>query len=621
MRHPDEFDAFYQDARGRLLLQTYALTGDLTAARSAVRDSFIVAWHHWRKVSSLDDPEAWVRPRAWSYAQRRHTARLGHRDKRIDQQLKASIDALAKLTTHQRKALLLTQLAPVSMEQMAREIGLPLADAERELQTATAQFAVHRKIASTDIRALLNQLTAILDNVQWPRASILRRAGAARRRTHTALGAVGVAAALVLTGSLVTDAAGIRPTLGDDRVATSADRSAPAPTEPPEVALPAEALLTAAQVGNFVDGRSWSVTDTTTNTEGNGLAVPCQQERYADPKGVAALVRTFATGAGKSTGQVSAAVATEVSATDSAAQETFRTVRDWYAGCAQERVQLLSTRRVELVGDEANLFVLRSWNQPVTTMVVGVARTGRLTTTTMSAVTNEVRPNFMASAKLLAAAVDGLCGLPDGGECAGSPWLVPIQPVPVGLDPGMLSEFDLPPVSGVARAWVGTEPGKALKDMNFASTRCDDAEFSKGFDGQPFTKNLTRSFLIPEAELPAEFGLTETVGSLPRPQATGFVEQIRTKLASCPDRELGTNVERVVQVKSRSIDLSVWRVTTEISDQESVRYLMAIARSGRSLAQIGFVPSGGVTMADGAFIDLAYRALDRLEQLSAPDRP
>ena len=75
MISPDEFDAFYKGARSRLLLQTYALTGDLPASRSAVRDSFVGAWHHWRKVSRLPDPETWVRPHAWSHALRRHTGR------------------------------------------------------------------------------------------------------------------------------------------------------------------------------------------------------------------------------------------------------------------------------------------------------------------------------------------------------------------------------------------------------------------------------------------------------------------------------------------------------------------------------------------------------------------
>ena len=54
----DEFDAFYKNARTALLQQTFALTGDLPASRSAVRDAFVAAWHHWRKVSRLEDREA-----------------------------------------------------------------------------------------------------------------------------------------------------------------------------------------------------------------------------------------------------------------------------------------------------------------------------------------------------------------------------------------------------------------------------------------------------------------------------------------------------------------------------------------------------------------------------------
>ena len=61
-RSPEGFENFYKDVRARLLLQTYALTGDLHAAQRAVRDAMVVAWHHWRKVSRLDQPEDYVRP-------------------------------------------------------------------------------------------------------------------------------------------------------------------------------------------------------------------------------------------------------------------------------------------------------------------------------------------------------------------------------------------------------------------------------------------------------------------------------------------------------------------------------------------------------------------------------
>src|SRR5690606_1039230 len=43
------FDAFYKESRDRLVVQTLALTGDLAVARSAVREAFVVTWHHWRK--------------------------------------------------------------------------------------------------------------------------------------------------------------------------------------------------------------------------------------------------------------------------------------------------------------------------------------------------------------------------------------------------------------------------------------------------------------------------------------------------------------------------------------------------------------------------------------------
>ena len=52
----DSFETFYKDVRSGLLVQTYALTGDLQASQKAVRDAMVVAWHHWRKVSRLAPP-------------------------------------------------------------------------------------------------------------------------------------------------------------------------------------------------------------------------------------------------------------------------------------------------------------------------------------------------------------------------------------------------------------------------------------------------------------------------------------------------------------------------------------------------------------------------------------
>ena len=125
-------------------------------------------------------------------------------------------------------------------------------------------------------------------------------------------------------------------------------------------------------------------------------------------------------------------------------------------------------------------------------------------------------------------------------------------------------------------------------------------------------RNMTRSFLIPEADLSDLFGLTETVGWLPRARAREFVAEVRRELSRCADDQPGTEVVRVSDVTSKNLDMTVWHVKTEISDEESVTYLMGIVRSGGSIAQVGFVPDGKIEMAPGAFITLVQRALDRI---------
>ena len=99
MGREEKFDSFYHATRRALVTQTFALTGDLPAAQAAVRDAYIAAWHHWRKVAAAPDPEQWVRPLAWRLAQRRHTARIWHRTKGLDPAQTAILDKLGLRNT------------------------------------------------------------------------------------------------------------------------------------------------------------------------------------------------------------------------------------------------------------------------------------------------------------------------------------------------------------------------------------------------------------------------------------------------------------------------------------------------------------------------------------------
>jgi DNA-directed RNA polymerase specialized sigma24 family protein len=618
MQDATDFDEFYKSARTGLLQQTFALTGDLPASRGAVRDAFVAAWHHWRKVSRLEDPEAWVRPVAWRHAQRRHSARLFHRDRKLDPEIRATLDALAKLPFQQRKILLLTQLANASMTDMAREVGLPVHDAERKLQTATSQFAMHRDVSTVGIRSLLEPIRDHVAEVRWPRVTIVRRAGTTRRRTHTAVGAVAVVSGLVLGGAVVTDAQGVRPSLATARVsgvvATSvAPTPSATPTDNPETeteaapvaGIAADDLMTLDDVAGEIPGH-WREVKVGGQT---GILMPCQTTRFADPEGQSSAVSQFKAPARDEQPRRSVVQSAEMSSSTDDATATYATMLGWFGGCTDARVQLISTHAVDGVGDDASLLHLRSWKRPRANLLAGVARTGQATTITLIRTQGDGRPDLQRAARVLASAVNGLCRLPGTGPCAERPELKDRAPVAAGEVPSMLSEVDLPPVAGVERPWIGTQPRMAHD--NQAATRCD----STSFDGPRMKRNMTRSFLIPEADLSDLFGLTETVGWLPPPRAREFVAGVRRELRKCADDQPGTEVVRVADVTTKKRDLTVWHVKTEISDEESVTYLMGIVRSGGSIAQIGFVPDGKVEMAPGAFITLAQRALDRIPAL------
>ncbi|WP_439938575.1 hypothetical protein ACS3YM_02895 [Nocardia sp. N13] len=629
MRSPETFDAYYVETRTRLLHEAYALTGDAPAARAAVRDAFVVAWHHWRKVGRLDDRDAYIRPLAFRRARRRHTARIWHRDKSLAPEARATLDALSKLSATQRELLVLNALSALSLTEIGRMVGLPRSDAERELQTATSQFALHRDVPTTEARRLLQDLSGPLDAIRWPRATVIRRSGAARRRTHTVIGAALATAALVASGSLVATGSEAEATsLSEEKASPGVTVHAPR-TETGEAIIDEASLLSSSQMGRFGPGLDWSEKATTDNLGGDGLLAPCQRERFADPDGVTALARTYE---GSVTRTVRRTVGKgdkqrtrkrEVERVESTAVQLVEMSRDpdraaqgfaaasvWYAGCTDPRTQLVSTRAVKRVGDDALALRLRSWSKEPTTISVAMARTGTLV------VTNVVRSRGRAVSDKaaitgLAAAVNGLCGTEGAGACAGRARARTTPPIDIGTPGGLLSVVDLPPVAAVRGPWVGTDPERARN--NYAATRCDRTTFA----GKGISRALTRTFLFPETPNASQLGLTQTVGAMAEGKARDFVEQVRDRIRQCGRENLGTSVTELASSSSKATDLSVWSLSIELSDKQSFPFLMAIVRDGTAVSQLGFAPDRNMTMSRADFVALSRRVMERLEALDA----
>src|SRR5690606_9671059 len=147
------------------------LTGDLAVSRTAVRDAFAVAWHHWNTVRRVEDQVAWLRPHVWRRARNRHTARPWHRERNLDEGVAATLEALNGLSPNQRKALTLTHLSPVPRGQMAREIGVTVSAVDQLVTTATTDFSGARECAPDAVGDHLAALRAVTKG-RWPRSSI-----------------------------------------------------------------------------------------------------------------------------------------------------------------------------------------------------------------------------------------------------------------------------------------------------------------------------------------------------------------------------------------------------------------------------------------------------------------
>lgn len=595
----ESFDAFYRATRDDLLVSTFALTANRTAARAAVRDAYTAAWHHWRKISHLEDPLDWVRPRAWRDAQRRHTARLGRRDRSLGPAHARLLAALAALDTGPRKAVLLRHLAGVPMSRSARELGQPLAVAAEWLQTGTAALAGALDLSPDMLPGALRGLRVVTDRTTLPRPPLVRRAGRKRRQAHTIVASFGAVVLTVAAGVVVHS-----PTTTGTAVAPSAPE--PPPPPPP---LSRAMLLDETKVGGVsTDGR-WEVEKTGDNTRGDGINTICQEERFADPEGSAALVRRFAELGGDKRSMVQTV---ELSRSEQQAERAFDTTIQWYAGCSLARLQLLTTHEVTNTADEGYLLTLRVAERPVTTYTVAVARTGRLTTSVVTTTTGDRGTPAQRSASLLADAVAGLCDSPIAGACPAVGQVRRIAPLAAGEKRGLVATVDLPVVGRVDEPWAGTSPAPA--SPNPATTTCDDTDFTRA----GARAGSSRTFVIPDADLPVQFGVATSFGRFrPERRAVGVFQRAAARLEGCEERDLASSVRALARTADRraGTELAIWQVTTEISDDEEIRFRTALVRAGNRVAQITFTPAGGLDIDAASFRALAERALDRLGEL------
>jgi RNA polymerase sigma-70 factor (sigma-E family) len=130
---PSTFEEFYRHSWPAVFRTAYLIAGDSETARDLAQEAFERAFSHWRKVSVMDRPEAWVHrvvanlALSWRRRQRLARSRVppapSEALNETEEVVPMVVTALRALPVHQRAVVVLRYYADFSIEQTAQALG------------------------------------------------------------------------------------------------------------------------------------------------------------------------------------------------------------------------------------------------------------------------------------------------------------------------------------------------------------------------------------------------------------------------------------------------------------------------------------------------------------------
>ncbi len=600
MTRADEFTSFYRSSADGVLATVYAVCGDRAVAREATVDAYQRAWRNWTKLRQ-HDPLAYVRGEAFgltTLSRGTHPLRRRHEED-ADTELLA---ALHDLDLDGRRLIVLLTLGGSDLDRASREVGV---SAEEGIEAVTTALDVLEKRLGLPLEQLetrLRALRTVTDHVALPSADEVRRSGRRGQQRNTVALVVGAVVFVLLAGGLSTSG----DVLGADALPDRERLGAETPDLVLEARkISADNLLTPRQIGAIDPEVTWTTGGTEEDADDETPYATGPTQRFADPDPLRVFLRTF-TGDGGSNDRAVQSI--EVSRNDQAAERAFDTTLGWYADCTHPRTRLVGSYAVKRPFGDFTILRLRSSRSPERVFTVGFAHSGQVTATLVHEHEGGEFPDIDGFAEALNTSVQKVCR-DSGGRCGDDFEVVATNPPATSQDPGFLGVVDLPPVADVDEVWSGT--GALETETNPAATQCDDADFRReGLD-----EVFSQVYVIPEATgVPAEFGITETVGTYTDDQvAARFVESVRQAVAGCPDRNLSAQVSQEREIEGDGYTGRTWNLRLEVNQSgDMVSLRTGIVRRGDAVAQVTLRPVGDYTVSRETFEGLVQRAGQRL---------
>jgi RNA polymerase sigma factor (sigma-70 family) len=144
-------DELYDASYRRLVVQLYAICGDLADAEDAVQEGFVAALRKHPQLAQVQNPEAWVRTTAinhlhsrWRHAAvvRKYAPRVPGPQQpiQVGPEHVAIVTALAQVDADHREVVVLHYLADLGTAEIAAELGIPEGTVKSRLSRARARL-------------------------------------------------------------------------------------------------------------------------------------------------------------------------------------------------------------------------------------------------------------------------------------------------------------------------------------------------------------------------------------------------------------------------------------------------------------------------------------------------
>jgi RNA polymerase sigma-70 factor (ECF subfamily) len=135
MTSTDDLNELYSASYRRLVVQLFAICGDLADAEDAVQEAFVIAIRKRRELARIGNPEAWIRTVAlnrvrggWRHDSvvRKYLATVPGPQAQVEvgPDHVALVTALAQLDADQRHVVVLHHLADQTTADIATELGI-----------------------------------------------------------------------------------------------------------------------------------------------------------------------------------------------------------------------------------------------------------------------------------------------------------------------------------------------------------------------------------------------------------------------------------------------------------------------------------------------------------------